>query len=245
MTAPRHHYPEEHPVLLALSRINASPGSMLDYQFVVEHEDMLREYGMIPDLAPSQEPPPNPARRCFNAAAAARDKAEQAAQAAALGRYAVPVWRQVRELLDDAFNQAQAAQLQVSDFTHHDMDFLNAAWNSILMDLTYAQNLVVQETRLNPQGPDNSAGATWPASRQASLVEALADISRLNAYDQAALLRQLAAAILNPNPDSRPDQQAQMDQAARDAWEAATDLMFHTSANPGEPAKFSTLKPLD
>ena len=245
MTQPRRCYPEEHPAVMALSRINANPGSLLDDLFIVEHEAMLREYGMLPDLSPGAEPPPNPARSCYDAALTARDKAGQAARRSAQGQDAAPVWREVYELLQAACQQAEAAQLQVFDFTHHDVDFLLAAWNSIRRDLIYAQNLVAQENRLSPKDPGHHPHSSWPVNRQASLVEALAPISRLSAYDQAALLRQLADRLLLPLPDSSPKQQSQMEQAARDAAEAAADLMFHASANPGEPGNFTTLKPLE
>lgn len=57
----------------------------------------------------------------------------------------------------------------------------------------------------------------------------MATAGRLNSFDRAALLRQLAATVLTTSCD---DQTVinRLDNAAKEAWEAATDLMFQAAA---------------
>ena len=219
--------PPANSAVVALSLFNSFPvGSLLDNQFVIEHDEMLVQYELLAPITAGQPALKSPARLCLDAATQAREKAIKAVEYAAAGHNVLPLWRKALELIDDAIGQAGTSLAQVNSFTDYDQPFLQANWNSITRDLLYARGKIRDEIQrlILPAGrtaPDN-AGA------QASLAQALAVAGRLNSFDQAALLRQLAATVLT-TPSNDETEINRLDEAAKQGWEAATDLMFQAT----------------
>lgn len=219
--------PAANSAVVALSLFNGCPvGSILDNQLVIEHDEMLVEYELLEPVASGQPALKSPARLCLDAAKEAREISIKAVEYAAAGHSVLPLWRKALELLDTAISQAGVSLAQVDSFTDYDQPFLAAEWRSIARDLLYARAQVRQELNeeLSP------ACRTMPAAptEQASLTEALAVAGRLNSFDQAALLRQLAATVLTTSSDDATEIH-RLDEAARQACEAATDLMFQAA----------------